>query len=591
MTVDPDFGSFKIGKEAFKFEQDSILVHSYHGNPQLVSQWSGKQLFTGYRFCWKTDLNDDGTEQTGSTVSNAALDAAITMGFSQILLAGVDFCFDSKGYTHASGTGTATTEAPMVVADTAERMVINNLGQTVETTFEFGIAGEDFSKTVCTYKKPHQTIANLSGSAMRMAGVEYIQTEQIVFEPTDRIRAIEFPQRSQEEYLERCSGELKRINIELNQINKLCSSIIEENNRLFDRHGSKNPKVEKKIVKQENALNKRHEQLMSLIKRIGQARIMKHLHATRKDQSLWVQDEVTASSIAYYQVIQEMVKMLKASIKDATQRIGSRMEELKLEPPSFATLIEQWKQDEQPRRAVLWQQSHPEAYRQLSPQEQQKIGEMEREFIDSFEAEQTETIQHNTIEESLLNIINLANNNNQTRLEQLIPKLEEHPDQENAPYYIVLCEALIAEFNDNDTDAFTSYGTLLGHQQQLPEEMIAFILERVSTTAIRLKDYNNALFALQTLSEVYDSDYHTPIYAELLYLLGNHKNAIEVFDKHLSKNPNDIKSMFRFADLQIKEERYEVARELLEQLLKKERDYLPAQQRLREIEASLSQQG
>ena len=103
--------------------------------------------------------------------------------------------------------------------------------------------------------------------------------------------------------------------------------------------------------------------------------------------------------------------------------------------------------------------------------------------------------------------------------------------------------------------------------------------------------YNNALFALQTLSEVYDSDYHTPIYAELLYLLGNHKNAIEVFDKHLSKNPNDIKSMFRFADLQIKEERYEVARELLEQLLKKERDYLPAQQRLREIEASLSQQG
>ena len=38
VTVDPNIGSFYLGKEAFSFEEQSILIHSYHGNPQLVAQ-------------------------------------------------------------------------------------------------------------------------------------------------------------------------------------------------------------------------------------------------------------------------------------------------------------------------------------------------------------------------------------------------------------------------------------------------------------------------------------------------------------------------------------------------------------------------
>mgnify|MGYP003957980953 FL=1 len=153
VTVDPLIDSFYLGKEAIKFEEKSILIHSYHANPQFVSQWGGEQLFTGFRYPWKTAQNDDGSEQTGSTVSNAALDSAITMGFSQILLAGIDFCFNNKGYTHASNTGPAATQAPMVIEDPSETTVINNLGENVETLLAFKLAGKEFSKAVSNNKK------------------------------------------------------------------------------------------------------------------------------------------------------------------------------------------------------------------------------------------------------------------------------------------------------------------------------------------------------------------------------------------------------------------------------------------------------
>jgi hypothetical protein len=586
VTVDPEIGSFYLGKEAFKFEQQSILIHSYHGNPQLVSQWSGEHLFTGFRYPWKTDANDDGSEQTGSTVSNAALDSAITMGFSQILLAGVDFCFDSKGYTHASDTGAAVSQAPMVVADTADKLVTNNIGEIVETTFAFSTAGEEFARTASTHKKAHQTISNLSGSALKMRGVEYIPKEQITLDTSIIASRPEILKSPQQKYLQTCLKELKQTNGQFLQMDKLCQSTIQENKRLFDKDGDKNTKVEGKIIKLEKSIEKKHKALLHLIKRIGQREILKHLHATRKDQELWTHKEVTSSSTSYYKILRETIKLVQISIKDATQRIQSRQQELLAKPKSFSALIEQWEGDKQPRRALFWKQSHPEAYMRLSTEQQEKINEMNKEFIHSFEANLAETIEHNTIGEALSNIINLANNYNKNRLKQLIPKLEEHPDQEAAPYYIVLCEALIAEFDEKDQDAFNTYATLLSHQKQLTEEMTCFILERVSTTSIRLKDYNNAIFALQTLSEAYESDYHTPIYAELLYLTGNTKPAIDVFDKYLEKNTQDIKTIFRLADLQLKEKKYDAAKELYQHILSQDSNYLPAQQRINEIEGS-----
>ena len=584
VTVDPNIGSFYLGKEAFSFEEQSILIHSYHGNPQLVAQWGGEHLFTGFRYPWKTDSNNDGSEQTGSTVSNAALDSAIIMGFSQILLAGVDFCFDNRGYTHASDTGAAISQAPMVIADTADKLVTNNLGETVETTFAFATAGEEFEKTASTCKKPHQTIANLSGSALKMRGVEYTPKEQITLNATIEISSPNIPITSPQHYLQECFKELSKTNSQILQIDKLCRSVIQENKKLFDKNGAKNTKIEGKILKIEKTIEKNHNTLLHLVKKAGQRDILKHLHATRKDHDLWTHKEVTSSSTAYYKVLRKTIKLIQVSIKDAIQRIRSRQQELTPEASSLSTLITQWEEDNQPRRALFWKQSHPKSYQTLTLEKKEIFNEMNKEFIHSFESNLAETIEHNTIHDAIINITDLANNRNKTRLEQLIPKLEEHPDQDAANYYIVLCEALIAELNERDEEAFGTYAALLNHQDQLTEETIRFILERVSTTSVRLKDYNNAIFALQTLSEAYKSDYHTPIYAEMLYLTGNTKLAVDTFQKYLEENPNDIKTMFRLADLQFKEKKYDTAKNLYQHILSQDSNYVPAQQRLTEIE-------
>ncbi|MBT7349604.1 DUF115 domain-containing protein, partial [candidate division WWE3 bacterium] len=525
VTVDPKIGSFYLGKEMFNFEEQSILINSYHSNPQLLSQWGGERLFIGQRYPWKTDNNNDGSAQTGSTVSNAALDSTIIMGFSQILLAGVDFCFDSKGYTHTSDTGAAIHQAPMVVSDTADKLVTNNYGETVETTFAFTIASEEFEKTASKLKKPHQTISNLSGSSIKMRGVEYTPKEQITLNTSSKTSHPIIPKQPLEQYYKNCLQELKEAHKQFLDIDRIFRSIIQENKKLFDRNGIKNTKVETKIVKLEKRVNSKHQTLLHLIKRVGQREIMKHLHATRKNQELWTHNEVTSSSISYYKTLRETIEKIQVPIKDATQRLNSRQLELLPQVNALPNLVTQWHNDSQPRRALFWKQSHPETYKNLSTDDQNTIHEMVDEFNHSLNSNLTETMGENSISAALGNIINLANNHNKSRLEQLIPKLEEHPDQENSPYYIVLCEALILEFNEKNKEAFSTYATLLGYQQHLTEEMTRLILERVSTLSIKIKDYNNAIIALQTLSEVYNSDYHTPIYAELLYLTGNTQPA------------------------------------------------------------------
>ena len=119
--------------------------------------------------------------------------------------------------------------------------------------------------------------------------------------------------------------------------------------------------------------------------------------------------------------------------------------------------------------------------------------------------------------------------------------------------------------------------------------MTRLILERVSTLSIKIKDYNNAIIALQTLSEVYNSDYHTPIYAELLYLTGNTQPAIDTFEKYIAENKNDVKTIFKLADLQLKEKNYSVAQDLYNHILSQDNNYLPAQQRLNEMDNNRTQ--
>ena len=103
-SIDPWAANLEVSKEMLSQHENTILVHAHHLYPPLIGQWAGKSLYLGNRFPWRSSLSSNNINVAPLQVTNSALALAMEMGFSQIILAGVDFCLRHDGYSHARGS-------------------------------------------------------------------------------------------------------------------------------------------------------------------------------------------------------------------------------------------------------------------------------------------------------------------------------------------------------------------------------------------------------------------------------------------------------------------------------------------------------
>ncbi|MEE9396076.1 MAG: 6-hydroxymethylpterin diphosphokinase MptE-like protein, partial [Methylococcales bacterium] len=105
VSVDPQPVSFQVSKEMLLFDPEkTVFVHANHVSFSLLAQWPGQSAYLGDTFPWKTPLNTANIGIVPPTVSNTALNLAIEMGCSRVILAGVDLCHSKEGYCHAQGS-------------------------------------------------------------------------------------------------------------------------------------------------------------------------------------------------------------------------------------------------------------------------------------------------------------------------------------------------------------------------------------------------------------------------------------------------------------------------------------------------------
>ena len=116
---------------------------------------------------------------SGPTVTNAALKAAIEMGFSNILLSGVDLCYSQTGVSHASGSNEAKVGPilgqPGVWVETYS-------GDKAETSISFDNAVLSLSGQAEQVKDQGVCVYNLSKNAARTKNIEHIPTSQLSFD-------------------------------------------------------------------------------------------------------------------------------------------------------------------------------------------------------------------------------------------------------------------------------------------------------------------------------------------------------------------------------------------------------------------------
>lgn len=544
-SVDPQTISFEVSKEMLQFNQETVFINCYHVSPHLLSQWNGVSFYSGSLFPWKTSLNiAKDFPHPGPTVTNTAFATAVEMGFSQIILAGVDLCFDNAGNSHAQGSFERSAGPQF---SQQQYWVRTNRGKDAATTYAMGHAVTTFGAQAEQALKRGCRTYNSSLNAAEMPNVEYLSVEDIEGLPhvsgaeiIDEIRS-EDTRKQRIEHYEGVISELLRARAKFKQIKKMSNDALKYNDGLFGRKGMKADfKYKIKMDNLEKKLNRSYADFMPLVKDFDIKNIIKITHL--KDSSEWTDKEIEDAGRLYYESLRNSSERLIELITDAEKRTRSRLEEEQISP-DFAQIFRQWRKDNVPGRACIWLGRN-------MPQEPCEATE-EKNTLVAFTTEFSEILEQKEIPYAKRlsknadpgvargNALLLFRNHNGEGLGQLVSGLKLL-DTDEAARVAHLVKGYLAELSDDPETALNEYQGVIAEEV---DSALEDALRRISILALKRSDYENAGVALQCLASI--SPVYLSQYADFAKLVGDVQQAVNLYADYLEQVPDDTNAMLK----------------------------------------------
>ncbi|MCF6211285.1 MAG: DUF115 domain-containing protein [Gammaproteobacteria bacterium] len=543
-TIDPTRLSFDVSREMLNFDpQRVLLVNAYHTYPPLLSQWRGNSLFLGPTFPWSAKTQDDNLPVIGPTVSNTAIALLMEMGVAQIIFAGLDLCTRPDGSRYAAGSNESQVGHSLGLVGLR---VPTNAGGMSDTSEDFMQSIHDIGRQAVSAREQGIRLINPSPHAARIAGIEYLQLEEIDLPPTPRdicrqITAL-LPASDRQARLghyRQTEHELRHIENQLRKIRALSQDALHYNDGLFGRNGRlQSFKYKHKMDKVEKHLNRDFPQLSELVKRFG---IRQFLRILRTDgEREWSDEEVEETGRTYYESYRDGADRLLGLIKDALTRLHSRIAE-ENEPVDLDALADQWRADEAPGRGRVWRHHHQTI---LTEQEQATLDQLAAEFDARINEQNTPHMARCRQQAGLENVASKAallfrqgDHEGLRNLADALGQLDGHEATEL--HHLVLGQ--LAESENRDDDALQAY------QQIGAGPLLEDALSRISSLCLAHDDFDNARLAFDCLSQI--SPGHLPQYAELMRITGRMDEAAELYARYLEQVPEDLSTMLRLGRL------------------------------------------
>lgn len=543
VSVDPQSISFDVNKELMSLEHDTLLVYSYHVTPQIIGQWRGAALYTGSRLPWNSDHDNNNIESVGPTVTNSAIEIAREMGFSQILLCGVDFCHSQSGITHTAGTYGASLGPDMGIM---YEWVETNCGEMAETPIQLMYAIQSLAAAIEAY--PGARYINLSPDAAKVNGVEQINAHDITLpEISAKQRALLAPAQHLLSIDKKCQllgstlNALKATSEQLAQLNDYNQDAlqlvdqIEAAHQYPERIGA----LASKLDNIESSINANYSGLAKLVKFYGYYEFSHFLSTKKVDD--WSQQDVTDNTRLYYQAFSDITNALSQLVDEAIARVSSRLAEHQAEVDIHA-LCERWDKDAQWGRALIWQQQHPQLYAQLTTAQQSELAKTRQQYHAQFvvkafidPSDEPAVPQLNNAFKKLHALLHYKHLLGITKMVQY-----------TAPYV------------DSDLDITRLHNLAKSYQYRL-ENRLELALDAVQATPIEQRQeaelkqiillalkLNRLPLALAQYAQIITySDEYLPQYAHALYLNDNAQDALATYLDYLDKYPQDIPVMLK----------------------------------------------
>ncbi|MCG6968579.1 MAG: hypothetical protein LJE85_02330, partial [Gammaproteobacteria bacterium] len=426
--------------------------------------------------------------------------------------------------------------------------VETNGGNMAGTTFTYLTSAKTFDLQAADALSRGCRVINPAADSIRLPHVEHLPLDTIEIEPLEKpareILTVSLPPDDRETrirlYKEEL-GEVDRVLEKLRRIKALSNKALDYNRKLFDQgqkgsgfhHNAKLDSIEKQF-------GGKYADTVKFIKHYGLQRLTPILR--QHDQGV---KDLEENNRLYFQAFVDTANELIELLHGARNRILSRLEEEKPQP-NVQCLIEQWRLDQQPGRAIQWAQHHADYVSQLPEEQRQAL----HTFADTFEA--------NMAELNELNLKRIANEgvkldglNGRAReyflcrdeegLLGLLAGLEEYRDAKQAKAFMPLVKGYLAELHGDTAAAIETYQEIVEGPAHIDALMRQFELHTKN------QDLDTALQVLQVLSST--SSVYTPMFADLLQATGDVDSAVNIYTDYLLANPDDLNSMMKLGKI------------------------------------------
>ncbi|MCH1924514.1 DUF115 domain-containing protein [Shewanella sp. C32] len=550
VTVDPQQVSFDVSKDMMQYQDKFLLASAYHTTPYISAQWTENFIYLGDRYPWK---EEDNVELKQTTVTNSAIELALQLGASRILLAGVDLCYSTSGKTHTKGTKEEAVGADLV---TIGEWVTTYAGETVETPVQLKLAIQSLAEQA--QNLTDCDIINLSSQAAKIDNISHISPENIVLKERQdhlngAIQAILTGENNKLESLEKTKKEITSALSAIKKINGYAASAVELCNK---NKSHLSPQISKKIEKIEKEINKSPKKLLSTIKIYGFSEFAAFL--TSRDTADWDDSYIKEMNANYYQAMFSATAELITLLEQAIKRTQARIDELDLTYPieQLATI---WQKDNTLGRIYCREKAAntilSDAISVNLKKSYHDTVEQSAECFSNLLASVRKN--HDLITKK---IFHLKSQNNHIGLKRMVDELARR--QQSSDEYAVefnLASAYYSMMTGNDADALMS---LLN----IPEDKIDHIQRRdIAALSLKLQRLDVAEKALSELQQNFDD--FKPIYARVLHLNNKSQDALNSYLNFLDKYPQNIPILLNFAEFLISVNQLTAAKTIFEQVL------------------------
>lgn len=538
-SIDPHPVCLDVSKEMLLLGSQTLFVNLFHVFTPLLSNWQGRSVYSGPRFPWQTDHNLAKNFTGGPTVTNVALATAIDMGFSQLVLGGVDLCYSRSGHTHAQGSNEAEIGPRF---DKQDAQVETNGGWYANTTHAMAQAIHTLSEQAATASERGCKLINPAAGAAKVPHIEHLPMAQIdlpeLTAPAWQIIRQALPDDAPETRLgryEEIRAELFQARNKLHKIVELCDLGLKYNAGLFGRDGlQRNFKYKKKLDRIEKTLNTDFQDFAPLVKQYGLRRFLALSSPSSITNS--ADEEIEQIGLQYYKIYRDSAAQLLALVQKTATSVDIRLLE-ESETADLAPLACAWQKRREPGRALLWQKRHPQRTETSSALESQLLLELKQEFDGLVQQKKEEAlVQHKANAHphtALRRAVLMFRRRDLTTLESLHRGLQsiDHPE---APPVLNLIAGFAAELTGNPEQALGEYHAIVNEPLNPCTEQA---LRRIVAISLDATDTENALLGLECLAGL--SPVYIPQYADLLKLLGDTNRALDLYADYLDIVPND----------------------------------------------------